>query len=309
VRVLLGIVIASAGVSPAAADKAFCNVTPCDQREITTRTLDKDLPVGPVTCKKGKEAGEDAQKRVVYCTIAKTVTVDGMTVKAGAYTLFHPNGKIYQTTMAKPFERTLADGSKVTCAADLVSLEPNGALTYCDLGAARAGKPRPRVGEGIVFYPDGKLRAYTLDEPYTAAGISLIPGSSVSFDDKGRLIGGWLKDPVVAGALTIDGDFQVWPNGKLRMVHLEKAAKIQGHEFPQRAKLGFRDDGTLAAAEYIEKQGFMIHGEPWHDTRYMTFDKAGKVLTSYSDHYQAKEGPGQFRERLKRERDAKGKKP
>lgn len=304
-RVGLGVGLGLLLALPARADKAFCNVTPCDQREITTRTLAKAVMAGPVTCKAGHEVGEDKQQRVVYCTTAKSVVVDGMTVKADEYTLFHPNGRIYQTRMARPFVRTLANGTKVSCGADLVSLDPSGALTYCKLVAPLAHSPKIRVGAGIVFFPNGKLRAFTLDEPYTAAGISFIPGSSVSFDEQGKLVGGWLPDPVAAGSLTLYWDFEVWPNGKLRAIQLEKPATVQGHAFPKRAKLAFRDDGSLEAAEYIEKEGFMVHGEPWHDTRFLTFDKTGKVTSSRTEHYQAKEGPGQYRERMKRERGGK----
>jgi hypothetical protein len=304
-RIAFGFVLAS--VAPAAADKAFCNVTPCDKREITTRKLDKDLPAGSVTCKKGHEVGEDQQKRVVYCTTAKNVTVDGMMVKAGEYTLFHPNGKIYQTRMAKPFERTLADGSKVSCGADLISQTDTGALTYCKLGGARAAKPKAKVGEGISFHPSGRIAGLHLDETFTQAGLTIPAGNSIVFDDAGRLIGGYLRDPITAGAWTIEYDFRIHPNGKLMRIGLAKAAKIAGHEFPERAELVFRDDGSLEAAQYVEKRGFMIHGEPWTDTRFMTFDKTGKVLTTRLEHYQAKEGPGQYRERLQRER--KGKKP
>lgn len=296
-----GLLLVAIGALPAHADKAFCNVTPCDQREITRRTLTTDRPAGAVTCKKGHEIGEDQQKRVVFCTTARAAAVDGMVVKAGEYTLFHANGKIYQTRMARPFTRTLRDGSQVSCAADLVSLDPSGALTYCKLAAAPAHAPKIRAKEGASFHPSGKLAGFTLDEPYTRFGIALIPGSHIQLDERGRLVGGWLPDPVTAGALTLWWDFRLWPNGKLRSAQLDQPAKLQGHDFPKHAKLAFRDDGTLEAAEYVEKEGFMIHGEPWHDTRFLRFDRAGKITGSRTEHWQAQEGPGQFRERLKRE--------
>ncbi len=287
--------IAIVTATPAMAERAFCNVTPCDQREITRRRLTMELPAGPVTCKRGQDVGEDARKRVVYCTTAKVVTVDGIVIAANAYTLFHPNGKIYQSTVAKPFERTLGDGSKVSCGVEHVSLDDKGALLFCKLAAARAGSPKPKVGENVAFHPNGKLAGFTLDEPYTSQGISLPMGASVSFDDKGNLVGGWLKDPALVGGLSLWWDFRLWPNGKLQTAQLDKQAKIQGHDFPRHAKLTFRVDGSLEAAEYVEKEGFMIHGEEWSDTRFVTFDKAGKVLTTRVEHYQSTARPPKFK--------------
>ena len=297
----LGIVLS---VGPALADDpvvvdkigAFCELTPCVPGTLTRRKLTKHEPGGPVTCKKGHDLGINTQtKALVTCTTAKAVVVDGIPVAADAYTLFHPNGRLYQSHASAAFDRTVADGSKVRCAAELFALEDDGKLRYCTLAAPRAGSPRARVKEGIAFHPAGRVSGMTLDEPYTAAGIKLMPGARVHWDPKGTLLGGWTTDPIVAGTLTISSDFRVHPNGTLHTVTLGKPARLAGIEFPERAELTFRADGTLEAAEYLAKIGFMIHGERWTDTRHVGFDKAGKITSDYIDHYQSTVRPPKFR--------------
>lgn len=276
---------------------AFCELTPCVPGTVMRTKLLKDELAGAVICAKGSELGRDSQtKKLVFCTVAKAVTVDGIPIAAKSYTLFHPSGRIYQSHASAPFDRTLADGSTVRCAAELFALEPTGTLRYCDLGAARAGSPKPRIGEGIAFHPSGRVAGMTLDEPYRAAGNSFVPGTHLAWDDTGVLRGGWAKDPITVGALTIDWDFELYPTGKLRLAQLAKAAKLQGHEFPDDAKLTFRSDGTLEAARYVSKHGFMIHGEQWTDTRSLTFDKTGKITSDHTEHYQSNVRPPKFKD-------------
>jgi hypothetical protein len=201
--------------------------------------------------------------------------------------LFHPNGRIYQTHVRATFEATLADTTKVTCGADLVALHEDGTLRYCKLAGKRTGTPRPRVGEGISFHRDGRVASMTLDEAYTTAGLALPPGAFAAWDAKGALTGGSVTAPITAGALSIRSDFALHPNGKLRVVELAAPAKLQGHDFPADAELAFRGDGTLEAAKYVEKRGFLPHGEQWTDTRHLTFDATGKVTSSQVDHWQS----------------------
>jgi hypothetical protein len=294
-RALLLLLISSAAFAEEPRG-AFCELTPCVPGTVTRAKLLEDEPAGPVTCAKGSELGRDTQtKKLVFCTVAKAVTVDGIPIAAKSYTLFHPNGKLYQSHASAPFDRTLADGSTVRCAAELFALEPTGTLRYCDLAGPRTGSPKPRVGEGISFHPSGRVAGMTIDEPYQSAGNSFTAGTHLAWDDTGVLRGGWAKDPVTVGALTIDWDFELYPTGKLRIAQLSKAAKIQGHDFPDHAKLQFRSDGTLETAEYISKRGFMIHGEMWTDTRTLTFDKTGKITSDHTEHYQSDVRPPKFR--------------
>jgi hypothetical protein len=294
---VLGIVLVA---MPAAADvsrdNAFCELTPCVPSPVKRRTLTKDEP-GPsgLTCKKGTDLGTNTSGQIVMCTTAKQATADGVVVAANAYSLFHPNGRIYQTHTAANFERTLADGTSVSCGPDLVAFEPDGKLRYCKLAAARAGSPKAKVGEGIAFHPTGKVASMTLGEPLAVAGLVLPAESWIAWDAKGVALGGTIKGELVAGALTIRYEFGLHPNGKLKTVTLAKDATVAGHKFPAFGKLAFRDDGTLEAAEYVSDRGFMIHGEEWHDTKYETFDRSGKVTSSRKDHYQSDVRPPKFK--------------
>jgi hypothetical protein len=275
---------------PARADErgAFCEVTPCLKGPVTRRMLAANEVHGKVTCKKGHELGVDAQKRLVFCTIAKAVDVDGLAVKAGSYTLFHPNGRIYQTHLRAKYEATLADQTKVVCAAnEVISRLDDGTLAFCDLAAPRAGSPRPRVGEGVSFHRNGRPAGMTLDDKLAIAGLEIPAGSSVYFDEKGTLLGGRLASAIKAGALQIRYELTLHPNGKLRTAELAADATIQGHALPEWAELEFRADGTLERAKFVEKRGTMPHGEEWTDTRHMTFDPKGKVTHSYLDHWQS----------------------
>jgi hypothetical protein len=285
VRVVLAILLAAA---PAAADPgAFCEVTPCVPGPVARRTLTKNEPANGVLCKGGDDLGTDSQGHVVFCTTARAVDIDGLAVAAGAYTLFHASGRIYQTHVRAKLTRTLATGTKVACGIDLVVLGDDGTLRFCKLDGPIAASPRPRVGDSIAFHANGGFAAYTLDEPATLAGLALAAGARAAWDDLGRFTGGYTRDPVSVGGFAIRGDFAVYPNGKLHAVELDAPATVQGHPFERDAKLAFRDDGTLERADHVIRHGFMIHGEPWSDTQHDTFDPSGKVISSTVEHWQS----------------------
>lgn len=276
---------------------AFCELSPCVPGPVTRSKLLTTRKVGALTCKPAEEIGVDAKHRVVFCTTDRVADVEGLPVAKDAYTLFHPSGRIYQTHVRSPFVRTLADGATVTCAADLVALHDDGTLQYCTLGAPRVGSPRARVGQGISFHPSGRIASQSLDEPYPVSGLALSAGSTVRWDVRGAVTGGYSSEVVRAGSLSIQYDFALHPNGQLKLATLASSVQIAGHMFPDSATLSFRDDGSLAAAEYIEAHGFMIHGEPWSDKRYTTFDTKGQVLTTRVEHHQATARPPKFRKK------------
>jgi hypothetical protein len=158
----------------------------------------------------------------------------------------------------------------------------------CVLGAPFKGNGvRCRVGESVSFHPEGALASATVDDPVTTSELTFQPGASVEWGADGHVRGATLAAPVEVRGLEIAYAVELHPNGALALVHLHREATIQGHRFPALAKITFRADRTLAAAEYTEKMGTMIHGEPWTDTRRMTFDPRGAVVTSYVDHFQS----------------------
>jgi len=292
-------VVVSIGGGRSGADRgAFCELTPCLPGPVTRHKLAANRKVGAITCKKGQDIGVDTKQRVQYCTTARPARVDGVPVAANAYTLFHPSGRIYQTHARTPFRRALADGSTVICGADLVALGDDGSLRYCKLAGALAstrGRPRPRVGEGITFYPDGRVAGMTLDEPYTAGRLALPAGTSVAWDDKGTVLGGYLQSELSTRGISIKYEFELHPNGALAHATLAAPATIAKHPFPSFGELWFRDDGTLARAQYVSDRGFMIHGEPWTDTRFESFDRSGKLTSTRTEHHQSTQRPPKFR--------------
>lgn len=296
---VLAIVLVAVVAPEAAADRddAFCEVTPCLNGPITRRTLKRDEKLGRLWCKRGQDAGVDGKGRLAFCTTARAQTIDGLKLAAGAYTLVHPNGRVYQTHLRAAQTFTLADGSTVTCAADLVALTPAGVLTFCELKTARPVAPgvTARAGESLALHPNGRVFGATLDGPATIAGLALPAGTQVTWDDGGVMSGGSLAAPMTIQGLGARGDFALHASGRLRAVVLADDATVQGHAFPAFAKLELREDGSLAAAEYVEDRGFMIHGEMWTDTAHVTYDAAGQETSHTVEHWQAEEPPPRFR--------------
>ncbi|MCW5801095.1 MAG: hypothetical protein KIT31_01685 [Deltaproteobacteria bacterium] len=282
--VVLLTLTSTAGAQPG----AFCELTPCLPGPIAQRTLAKDERHHGVVCKKGRELGTDAAGRVALCTTAAAADIDGIPVAAGAYTLFHPNGRIYQTHTRAKVERATGDGTKVTCGPDLIALTDKGALVYCTLAAPRAGSPKARVGEGIRFHDNGALELLTLDEAAKLDGIPLAPGATVYFDASGKLSGAHTSDPITVRGLSIRFELTVHPGGALAEAELAAPAKLHGHAFPAGAKLAFRADGTLERAQHVARRGFLPHGEEWTDTLHLVFDRAGKITSSTTQHWQSR---------------------
>ncbi len=301
VRALAVLVVLIAIASPdgAAADRddAFCEVTPCLKGPIKRRTLTRDRKLGRLWCKGKHDAGVDGAGRLAFCTTARAQVIDGLALAADAYTLVHPNGRVYQSHLRAPQTFTLADGSTVRCDRDLIALTPDGAVTYCELKDARAVGPGvvARAGTGIAFHPGGRVASATLDGPATLAGLTLPAGARVAWDDAGAVVGGWLAEPLTVGGLAIRGDFALHPGGGPRVVELAADATVAGHALPAGATLELRADGSLAAARYVEDEGFMSHGEPWTDTAHVTYDASGRETSHTTEHWQSTARPRKFR--------------
>jgi hypothetical protein len=280
--------MALAGAAPLPDAPAFCELTPCLPGLAHRRALAHDETVAGVACKHGTEVGTDAAGHLMYCTTARAQTLGGLPVAADAYSLFHPDGSVYQSHLAAPHAFALRDGSTVACAADLVAIADDGSLMWCMLRAAHGVA---RAGTGLLLFPSGAVRAATLDAPAVVGRLHVPAGTSVEWDDRGVAIGGDLEAPLAVGNLHIRGEFTVHGNGALHAVELAEAATVQHHDFPVDAHLELRDDGTLAAAIWQSAHGFMIHGEPWSDTTTATYDHDGRTMTSATEHWQSRDAP------------------
>jgi hypothetical protein len=277
--------------SPAVADEddadwVFCE-KPCTPSPTTRRVLDHEELHAGVLCKPGADLAVDAKQRLVLCTTSRPLDLGGLPIAAGAYTIFHTNGRIYQTTTRALMSRTLANGLSVACMAGAVVLNVDGMLEDCTLARPLAVTPRPRVGDGIAFHRDGHVAGMTLDETFKTPGITWPAGTVMMWTPTGVPKGGSLHDPIQIGAVSVVGEFTLHPNGKLRALVLAAPATIAGHKFAERAKLELRADGTLERAEFVSASGFMIHGEQWTDTTHQTFDAKGAITSSTVTHFQS----------------------
>lgn len=269
--------------------------TPYLPAPVESRRLVKDESHAGVLCKKGAELGVDPKGRIAFCTTAHRVKVGGLKLAADAYTLFYPSGALYQTLLGSAHRLTLADGATVTCDRGSISLGASGELLSCQLGARASFRPRARVGAGIAFFDSGKPSGYTLGRDTTIAGLAIPAGSSLRWDETGRLLGGHLKGPTALGSLMIRSTFEMHGHGKVAALVLAEPATVQQHAFPAFAVLEFRADGTLERSEYVAKRGFMIHGEPWTDTRHTRYARDGLVIADRVEHYQSELRPPKFR--------------
>jgi hypothetical protein len=295
IRMMRGLVFLAAlavGAGPPGAEDAW-------PPPVTRRQVVHDERIGRVLCKAGNEAGVDGEGRLVFCTIARAVEMDGVPVAAAAYTLFHRNGRLYQTELAAPRALARGDGTKVACAAELVVLYDDGRLWSCRLAGrldARAAEsvrardgaaPRVRARQTVSFHRDGRLEGATIDAPLLVGKLVLPAGTSVHWDAAGAVVGGSLAAPCDLAGLRAGGEFELDGHGALRAAVLAAPGRVQGHDLPAGAQLRFRGDGTLESASYIAKRGFMIHGEEWTDTAHVTYDPSGKITGEDVEHWQS----------------------
>src|SRR5262249_27477240 len=178
-------------------------------------------------------------------------------------------------------------GRPLSCAAKFVALHADGRLQSCELAARLAPEVPARVGAGVAFHPDGRLAGATIDRPLTVGGATVVPGTSVMWDASGGVVRGSVGAPTLRAGWRIQGEFELYRGGKPRAVELAAPARVQGHDFPQRARLQFRPDGTLERARYVEKSGFMIHGEEWRDTATVDYDRSGAETGRNVEHWQS----------------------
>ena len=252
---------------------------------IAKRRLEHDERVGRVPCKAKFDVGVDAKGRLVFCTTAAAVTLDGMPVAAETYSSFYPSGRVYQAQLAAAaHEFTLADGRKISCARSYIGLHPDGRLLHCDLAAPITMAPGVRISGGVVFWNDGHVRRGAIDQPLRAGPGTLPAGSVLRWDRSGAVVGGTVKLPAVdlAGVRTT-GEFELHANGRLKQAKLAAPARIAGNDLPAWAEVWWRADGTLERARYLKSSGFVQHQE-WTDTAQIDYDRSGKVTSSRVEH-------------------------
>jgi hypothetical protein len=285
---------ASSASTPAAAGD-WTVVATYPNGQLARGTLRKNLTLGPVVCAKGQDFGRRENGKLSFCTVAVAKEIGGVPIAKDAYTLFHPDESVWQTTVDKALHLTLPNGNKIECAADLVSMRLSGVLEYCKLAAPYSAAPTPcAANSGISLYESGAVAGCTAAGPYVVAGVTFAKGTSLTWYEDGLLSGGHITGTKLAG-IVADGDFKLHRNGRPWELRLAQDTLVGGRSFPASAHLWFRMNGSLEKAEYVEARGFMVHGEPWTDTRTKQFDANGLETSSTLSRFQSTARPPKFR--------------
>ncbi len=208
-------------------------------------------------------------------------------VMPNTYTLFHPNGAIWQTRIL-PHTFQLRNRFKVVCTTGSATFFPDGTLESC-----RVEKPTVYAGiackKGMIgFHYNGSVATAYLNKPKTYFGIHFHTGTWLQWDRKGRVTGGntVYSKKITHKGVTFHYEFKLHRNGQLALVTLVKPLQVGKRIFPSWSRLWFRQDGTLRKAVYTEKSGHLPHGEEWRDIRTLKLDSSGKITSSTLKHEQ-----------------------
>lgn len=249
---------------------------------------------GTVVCAADREVWIDPKGRLDVCTIAKPTTVHGLSLAGDNYTHFHPDGRPEQTTLAREHALPSPDGTLISCAADHATFDRDGQLETCVLAKTTSfGKIECAAGEGVALRPDGALWACVVVGSLALMDTTITGGTRVSFHPGGAIESVYFRDDVVLDGIPVQGDVELHPNGAFAHYTLAGPRAIAGIELDARARarVWFYEDSSPWHLEYIVDDGTMIHGEPWRDTRRVTFDCAGKIVADDTEHFVAPTRP------------------
>lgn len=261
----------------------------------------KSKKFGEVVCMAGRELWLDDKGRHRACTIKNAVLLHGIPIAAKAYTLFHANGRAFQTTSTRAIALRTASEQAIECAAGHLVLADSGALQSCILKTTTVfGDVSCRGGEGIVFHENGSLWGATIDEPVEAAGVRFESGTDLrwfasSSPSGSSLSGGRVDKALLIGGIPVRYDFLVHPSGALAQFRSSEEHVIGGHSFPESSLIRLRPNGRLFSAEFVSDQGFMVHGEEWTDTTHQRFACDGRLVSTDVEHWQSDVRPPRFR--------------
>ena len=255
-----------------------------------------DVPFGQARCRGDREVWRDDKGRIRVCTLRSPVTIAGFSLAGDNYTWFHDNGVPEQTTLAKGAAIPTPAGVSVACAAGFASIDRDGRLEGCVLArGARFGEVAARAGGDVSFHSDGALQGAVLDLPISVLGISIPPGTRARFHPSGRVAELQLDNPVAMAGYVVRSTVAFHESGGLSSFTLAEPHRIGTLELEAFAQVWLYEDGRPWHVELVSDRGFMVHGEPWTDTRKVTFDCSGSVTRDVTEHYQSDVRPTNFR--------------
>lgn len=278
-------------------DAAFPEVKGPPDEGSTMTITPKPRTFGSITCAGEREVWIDPKGRLDVCTIAKPTKVHGLALAGDNYTHFHLDGRAEQTTLAKPHELATAAGVVIPCAAAHVSLDTAGHVEHCTLARQENyGEIACAKAESIALRPEsGALWACVLAEPISTKGITVPNGTRVAWHDNGAVETMYLHDEVVVDGIRMRYEVELHPDGQLAHYTLADSRTIGGIALETFAKVWMYPNGSPWHLEYVADEGFMIHGEPWRDTRGVTFACDGSITSDHTEHYQAQTRPPRMR--------------
>lgn len=274
-------------------DAQFPEVKPPPDEGSTMTITPNSRTFGEVVCRGDREVWLRPGGELDVCTIARPVQLFGLALAGDSYTHFHRGGRPEQTTLAKPHALETKSGIAVKCAAEHVSLDVEGHVEHCTLdGKQTFGETTCRGGESIAIRPEtGELWACTIDGSLAVKGATIVAGSRVSWHESGAIHSVYSAEPLVMDGIAVRYEVELHPDGTFAHYTLDEPRTVGGIALEQFAKVWFYPDGSPWHLEYVADRGFMIHGEPWTDTRRVTFACDGSVIFDHTEHYQAPTRP------------------
>src|SRR5437899_2492695 len=121
----------AASASPAAPVDTWQEPAGPREPETVRAILPEDATIDGVPCKGHFEFGRFADRSLSFCNTTRQIERDGLVIGVDAYTTFHPNGHVHQTTIATPKVFLLSAGARLACKAEHVSLAIDGSLEQC----------------------------------------------------------------------------------------------------------------------------------------------------------------------------------
>lgn len=269
---------------------------PPDSEAMTATKPGRDVPFQGASCRGDRDVWRDAKDRIRVCTLRDSANVAGFALAGDNYTLFHDNGVPYQTTLAKGVPISTPSGRAVDCTAGFAVITRDRQLEGCVLArGARFGDFAARGGSDVSFHPDGSLAAAVLDLPVTVLGVSLPPGTRARFYPSGRVSEIQLDNPVEIAGYVVQSTVSLYESGGLASFTLAESHRVATLALEAFAQVWLYEDGRPWHVELVSARGFMVHGEPWTDTRKVTFDCSGQVTGDETSHYQSAARPPKFR--------------
>lgn len=244
---------------------------------------------GSLVCRSKRSMSLYPNGVLLHCTMdAKQAQwVNNIPLKPDAYTLFHPNGRVWQTSIL-PHTFRLRNKRQIACGSGSATFFADGTLASCTLDKSLKMDGVVCQKGHTTFHYQGRLSSAKLQQPKMYGSLKYPKGTWLAWNKDGKLLRGTLSYPhnMTIQGVSVHFDFRLHSNGKLAYANLHKPLKRGKRTYPSFSKLWFFPNGTIQKAVYNERTGHLPHGELWRDIRTLVFNKQGKLISSTKKHEQ-----------------------